>query len=134
MNWSPYVLETRTLFWFEHGCSGHRMFWEHARYDDLDMGALVTVGKTRHHNPEALQMGVRFIKPLATTITATITIIVITTTTTTTTSRSPPYQLCSLHVALNMSGAGCQEPKWKRTWFTQNHQKCWHARSSNGRH
>ena len=30
--WSPYDLGTRTLLWFGHGCSGHRMFLEHERY------------------------------------------------------------------------------------------------------
>ena len=25
MLWSPHALETRTLLWFGHGCSGHRM-------------------------------------------------------------------------------------------------------------
>ena len=41
--WSPYALGTRTLLWFGHGCSGHGMLWEHERYHDLGMGALVTV-------------------------------------------------------------------------------------------
>ena len=29
MLWSPYALGTRTLSWFGHGCSGHRMLLEH---------------------------------------------------------------------------------------------------------
>ena len=43
MLWSPYALGTRTLLWFGHGCSGHRMLLEHERYYGLAMGALVTV-------------------------------------------------------------------------------------------
>ena len=27
----PYALRTRTLLWFGHGCSGHRMLLEHER-------------------------------------------------------------------------------------------------------
>ena len=42
MLWSPYVLGARTVLWFGHGCSGHRMFWEHERYCGLGMDALVT--------------------------------------------------------------------------------------------
>ena len=41
--WSPYALGTRTLLWFGHGCSGHRMLWEHELYYALGMGALFTV-------------------------------------------------------------------------------------------
>ena len=58
--WSAYVLGTRALLWFGHGCSGYRMFWEHERHYGLGMGALVNVRKTRHHNPEARQIGVWF--------------------------------------------------------------------------
>ena len=31
MLWSSYALGTRTELWFGHGCSGHRMLWEHER-------------------------------------------------------------------------------------------------------
>ena len=41
--WSSYALGTRTLLWFGHGCSGHRMLAEHERYYGLGMGALVIV-------------------------------------------------------------------------------------------
>ena len=41
--WSSYALRTRTLFWFGHGCSGHRMLLEHERYHGLGMDALVIV-------------------------------------------------------------------------------------------
>ena len=41
--WSSYALGTRTLLWFGHGCSGHRMLSEHERYDGLGMDALVIV-------------------------------------------------------------------------------------------
>ena len=40
---SPYALGTRPLLWFGHGCSRHRMLWEHQRYYGLGMDALVTV-------------------------------------------------------------------------------------------
>ena len=43
MLWSPYALGTRTLLWFRHGCSGHRMLLEHERYYGLGMVVLVTV-------------------------------------------------------------------------------------------
>ena len=43
MLWSSYALRTRTLSWIGHGCSGHRMLFEHERYHGLDMDALVTV-------------------------------------------------------------------------------------------
>ena len=43
MQWSPYALETRTLLWFGHGCTGHRMLSEHERYYGLGMDAMVTV-------------------------------------------------------------------------------------------
>ena len=43
MLWSSYALRTRTLLWFGHGCSGHRMLSEHERYHGLGMDALVTV-------------------------------------------------------------------------------------------
>ena len=32
MYWQPYALETRTLSWFGHGCTGERMLLEHERY------------------------------------------------------------------------------------------------------
>ena len=38
-----YGLGTPTLSWFEHGCSGNRMLWEHERYHALGMGASPTV-------------------------------------------------------------------------------------------
>ena len=38
-----YALGTRTLFWFGHGCSGHRMLLDHRRYYGLGKDALVTV-------------------------------------------------------------------------------------------
>ena len=41
--WSSYALGTRTLLWFGHGCSGHRMLLEHERYHGLGMDALVIV-------------------------------------------------------------------------------------------
>ena len=34
---------TRTRLWFGHGCSGHRMLWEHERDYGLGMDALVSV-------------------------------------------------------------------------------------------
>ena len=40
---SPHALGPRTLLWFGHGCSSHRMLWEHERYYGLGMDALVTV-------------------------------------------------------------------------------------------
>ena len=43
MHWSPYALGTRTLLWFGHGCTGHRMLSTHERYSGLGMDALVTV-------------------------------------------------------------------------------------------
>ena len=43
MLWSSYALGTRTRFWFGHGCSGHRMLWEHERDSGLGMDALVIV-------------------------------------------------------------------------------------------
>ena len=43
MLWSSYALRTRTLLWFGHGCSGHRMLSEHERYYGLGMDALVIV-------------------------------------------------------------------------------------------
>ena len=43
MLWSSYALRTRTLLWFVHGCSGHRMLFEHERYYGLGMDALVIV-------------------------------------------------------------------------------------------
>ena len=43
MLWSSYALGTRTRLWFGHGCSGHRMLWEHERDYGLGMDALVIV-------------------------------------------------------------------------------------------
>ena len=43
MLWSSYALGARTLFWFGHGCSGHRMLLEHERYHGLGTDALLTV-------------------------------------------------------------------------------------------
>ena len=43
MLWSSYALRTRTLLWFGHGCSGHRMLFEHERYYGLGTDALVIV-------------------------------------------------------------------------------------------
>ena len=43
MLWSSYALGTRTRLWFGHGCSGHRMLWEHERDYGLGMDALVSV-------------------------------------------------------------------------------------------
>ena len=40
---SPYALGTQTELWFGHGCSGHRMLWEHERNHVLGMDALFTV-------------------------------------------------------------------------------------------
>ena len=40
--WSPYALGTRAEFWFEHGCSCHRVLLEHERNSGLGMDALVT--------------------------------------------------------------------------------------------
>ena len=41
MLWSSYVLGTRTLLWFGHGCSGYRMLTKHERYYGLGMDAPV---------------------------------------------------------------------------------------------
>ena len=43
MLWSSYALGARTELWFGHGCSGHRMLWEHERDYGLGMDALVSV-------------------------------------------------------------------------------------------
>ena len=43
MLWSPYALLTRTELWFGHGCSGHRMLFQHDRNYGLGVDALVTV-------------------------------------------------------------------------------------------
>ena len=43
MLWSSYALRARTISWFGHGCSGHRMLSEHERYHGLGTDALVTV-------------------------------------------------------------------------------------------
>ena len=43
MHWSPCVREPRKLLWFEHGCTGHRVFVDHERYHGLGKDALVTV-------------------------------------------------------------------------------------------
>ena len=49
MLWSRYVLGTRTLLRFGHGCSGHRMLLEHERQYGLGMDALVTVCSGNRH-------------------------------------------------------------------------------------
>ena len=41
--WSPHALETRTLFWFGHGVSGHRMLFEHEHSHDLGMTKVIIV-------------------------------------------------------------------------------------------
>ena len=46
MLWLPDALGTLTLLWFEHGCFGDRMLWEHERYGS-GMDALV-IGRTRN--------------------------------------------------------------------------------------
>ena len=38
--WLPYALETQTLLWFGHGCSGYRMLLDHERYYGSGMDAL----------------------------------------------------------------------------------------------
>ena len=43
MHWSPCAREPRTLLWFGHGCTGHRVLVNHERYYGLGMDALVTV-------------------------------------------------------------------------------------------
>ena len=43
MLWSSYALGARTLLWFGHGRSGHRILCEHERYYGLDTDALVIV-------------------------------------------------------------------------------------------
>ena len=43
MLWSPYALLTRTELWFGHGCSGHRMLFQHDRNYGLGVDALVTL-------------------------------------------------------------------------------------------
>ena len=43
MPWSLYALGTRAESWFEHGCCGHRMLFEHERYHGLGMDALVNL-------------------------------------------------------------------------------------------
>ena len=42
LSW-PSALGTRTLLWFEHGCSHDHMLLEHERYYGLGMDALVSV-------------------------------------------------------------------------------------------
>ena len=46
MHWSPCVRGPRTLLWFGHGCTGHRVFVNHERYYGLSIYALVTTWKT----------------------------------------------------------------------------------------
>ena len=41
MQWYPYALDTRTLLWFGHGCTGSRMLLKHERYHSLGMDTLV---------------------------------------------------------------------------------------------
>ena len=43
MLWPPRALGTRTKLFFGHGCSDHRMLWEHERNYALGMDALITV-------------------------------------------------------------------------------------------
>ena len=43
MHWSPCARGPRTLLWFGHGCTGHRVFVDHERYYGLSMDAPVTV-------------------------------------------------------------------------------------------
>ena len=38
--WLPYALETQTLLWVGHGCSGYRMLLDHERYYGSGMDAL----------------------------------------------------------------------------------------------
>ena len=45
----PDALGTRTLLWFEQGCSGYRTHSEHERYCGLSMDALV-IGRIRNTN------------------------------------------------------------------------------------
>ena len=40
MLWLRNVLRTRTLSWFGHGCSGHRVIWEQERFHGLGMDFL----------------------------------------------------------------------------------------------
>ena len=42
MHWLPYALETGTLSWFRHGCTG-RMLSKHELYYGFGMMALVTI-------------------------------------------------------------------------------------------
>ena len=46
MHWSPCARGPRTLLWFGHGCTGHRVFVDHERYYGLGMDALVTACKS----------------------------------------------------------------------------------------
>ena len=43
MHWSPCARGPRTLLWFGHGCTGHRVLVDQERYSGLGMDALVTV-------------------------------------------------------------------------------------------
>ena len=43
MHWSPCARGPRTLLWFGHGCTGHRVLVDHERHYGLDKDALVTV-------------------------------------------------------------------------------------------
>ena len=42
------AIRTRTLFWFGHGCSSHRVLLEHGRYFGLGMDALVNRMQLEH--------------------------------------------------------------------------------------
>ena len=46
MHWSPCARGPRTLLWFGHGCTGHRVFVDHERYYGLSMDALVSACKS----------------------------------------------------------------------------------------
>ena len=43
MHWSPCARGPRTLLWFGHGCTGHRVLVDQKRHYGLGMDALVTV-------------------------------------------------------------------------------------------
>ena len=47
MLWLSDAFGTRTLWWFEHGCSGYRTHSEHERYCGLSIDVLV-IGRTRN--------------------------------------------------------------------------------------
>ena len=58
MLWSPYVLGTRTLLWFGHGCSAYRMLAKHERYYGLGMDAPVI---ERSRTSKSAMRGIRSI-------------------------------------------------------------------------